>query len=182
MAYGFSVFWLPLSKALGIKEAVKCGPDVSFIAEMFVTNCDWKIATRGWMYTLFFVFSPAAAIWAAGSNMRAHARPAWCPPSLLVRWHADFGHWHTDHQLWMMILGSGVIGGIGLGLGYISPVSTLIKWFPDRRQWRWHGHHGLCGGRDDWFAVGRGPDENSPHHRHGCDADLLVMAISISCS
>src|SRR5579884_977852 len=33
----------------------------------------------------------------------------------------------------MMWLGSGVIGGIGLGLGYISPVSTLIKWFPDRR-------------------------------------------------
>ena len=37
------------------------------------------------------------------------------------------------HQLWMMWLGSGVIGGIGLGLGYISPVSTLVKWFPDRR-------------------------------------------------
>ena len=37
------------------------------------------------------------------------------------------------HQFWMMLLGSGVIGGIGLGLGYISPVSTLIKWFPDRR-------------------------------------------------
>src|SRR5690606_33584472 len=37
------------------------------------------------------------------------------------------------HQLWMLWLGLGVIGGIGLGLGYISPVSTLIKWFPDRR-------------------------------------------------
>ena len=37
------------------------------------------------------------------------------------------------HQFWLMLLGSGVIGGIGLGLGYISPVSTLIKWFPDRR-------------------------------------------------
>src|SRR5665213_927001 len=37
------------------------------------------------------------------------------------------------HQLWIMWLGCGVIGGIGLGLGYISPVSTLIKWFPDRR-------------------------------------------------
>ena len=33
----------------------------------------------------------------------------------------------------MLWLGSGVIGGIGLGLGYISPVSTLVKWFPDRR-------------------------------------------------
>ena len=37
------------------------------------------------------------------------------------------------HQIWLIWLGSGVIGGIGLGLGYISPVSTLIKWFPDRR-------------------------------------------------
>ena len=37
------------------------------------------------------------------------------------------------HQLWLLWLGVGIIGGIGLGLGYISPVSTLIKWFPDRR-------------------------------------------------
>jgi MFS family permease len=37
------------------------------------------------------------------------------------------------HQVWLLWLGSGVIGGCGLGLGYISPVSTLIKWFPDRR-------------------------------------------------
>ncbi|WP_415855191.1 OFA family MFS transporter [Sinomonas sp. G460-2] len=37
-----------------------------------------------------------------------------------------------SHQLWLLYLGYGVIGGIGLGIGYISPVSTLIKWFPDR--------------------------------------------------
>ena len=36
------------------------------------------------------------------------------------------------HNIWLLYLGSGLIGGIGLGLGYISPVSTLIKWFPDR--------------------------------------------------
>ena len=36
------------------------------------------------------------------------------------------------HNLWVIYLGYGVIGGIGLGIGYISPVSTLIKWFPDR--------------------------------------------------
>jgi len=38
-------------------------------------------------------------------------------------------HWH---QLWLVLLGYGVLGGIGLGIGYISPVSTLLKWFPDR--------------------------------------------------
>src|ERR1700749_3942638 len=36
------------------------------------------------------------------------------------------------HQLWLLYVGYGVLGGIGLGIGYISPVSTLIKWFPDR--------------------------------------------------
>jgi MFS family permease len=38
----------------------------------------------------------------------------------------------ATEQLWLVYLGYGVIGGIGLGIGYISPVSTLIKWFPDR--------------------------------------------------
>jgi len=38
----------------------------------------------------------------------------------------------ASDQLWLLYLGYGVIGGIGLGIGYISPVSTLIKWFPDR--------------------------------------------------
>lgn len=38
----------------------------------------------------------------------------------------------ATEQLWLLYLGYGFIGGIGLGIGYISPVSTLIKWFPDR--------------------------------------------------
>jgi hypothetical protein len=64
MAYGFSVFWLPLSKALGIKQAIPCGPEVGFIQELFITSCDWKISTLGWMYTLFFVFlGGSAAMW-----------------------------------------------------------------------------------------------------------------------
>src|SRR4029078_6525916 len=36
------------------------------------------------------------------------------------------------HNLWLIYLGYGVLGGIALGIGYISPVSTLLKWFPDR--------------------------------------------------
>jgi hypothetical protein len=55
MAYGFLVFWLPLSKSLGIKEAVKCGPDIGFWSQLFTSMCDWQISTLGWMYTLFFV-------------------------------------------------------------------------------------------------------------------------------
>ena len=134
MAYGFSVFWLPLSKALGIKDAVKCGPEIGFFAEIFSTSCDWKISTLGWMYTLFFVLlGSSAAIW-GGWLERAGPRKAgvvsaccWCGGMLI----SALGIYL--HQFWLMLLGSGVIGGIGLGLGYISPVSTLIKWFPDRR-------------------------------------------------
>jgi MFS family permease len=136
MAYGFSVFWLPLSKALATAGtgAQSCGKDVSFFAELFTTSCDWRIATLGWMFTLFFVFlGCSAALW-GGWLERVGPRRAgvvsavcWCGGMLLSALGIHL------HQFWLMILGSGVIGGIGLGLGYISPVSTLIKWFPDRR-------------------------------------------------
>jgi MFS family permease len=134
MAYGFSVFWLPLSKALGIKEAIKCGPDVGFFQELFTTSCDWKISTLGWMFTLFFVLlGTSASIW-GGWLERVGPRKVgvisavcWGGGMLISALGVYL------HQFWMMILGSGVIGGVGLGLGYISPVSTLIKWFPDHR-------------------------------------------------
>jgi MFS family permease len=134
MAYVFSVFWLPLSKALGVSKPLACPADMSFIAELFTASCDWKVSTLGWMYTLFFVFlGCAAAIW---GGWLEHVGPrkagvvaalCWCGGMVLSAIGISM------HQLWIMILGSGVIGGIGLGLGYISPVSTLIKWFPDRR-------------------------------------------------
>jgi len=134
MAYGFSVFWLPLSKALGMKTPLACGPEVGFFQELFVSDCDWKISTLGWIYTLFFVLlGSSAAIW-GGWLERAGPRKAgvvsavcWCGGMLVSALGVHL------HQFWLMLLGSGVIGGVGLGLGYISPVSTLIKWFPDRR-------------------------------------------------
>ena len=54
MAYGFSVFWLPLSRAIGLTAPKAC-PDMSLLQELFTTTCDWKVASMGWMYTLFFV-------------------------------------------------------------------------------------------------------------------------------
>ena len=54
MAYGFSVFWLPLSRAIGLTAPKAC-PDISLWSELFTTTCDWKVASLGWMYTLFFV-------------------------------------------------------------------------------------------------------------------------------
>jgi MFS family permease len=133
MAYGFSVFWLPLSRAIGLTAPKAC-PDISLWQELFTTTCDWKVASLGWMFTLFFVLlGVSAAIW-GGWLERVGPRKAgvvaaccWAGGLLI----GAFGVY--VHQLWIMWLGAGVIGGVGLGLGYISPVSTLIKWFPDHR-------------------------------------------------
>ncbi len=141
MAYGFSVFWLPLSKTLSGAGVAACAKGSGIagwlaagLAEFVATDCNWNIATLNWMYTLFFVFlGSSAALW---GGWLEHAGPrkagvvsalCWCGGMLVSAVGV------MQHQLWMMIVGSGVIGGIGLGLGYISPVSTLIKWFPDRR-------------------------------------------------
>jgi MFS family permease len=136
MAYGFSVFWIPLSKAVGITHSVACPKDATlFFDYLTTTTCDWKIPQlQAWMFGLFFVFlGTASALW-GGWLERVGPRKAgvvaaicWCGGLVI----SAFGVAH--HQLWLIWLGSGVIGGIGLGLGYISPVSTLIKWFPDRR-------------------------------------------------
>ncbi len=145
MAYGFSVFWLPLqtslSKAAGAAIPTCAGKADTFGQKLLgtataltATTCEWTQFDLGWMFTLFFLLlGISAAIW-GGWLERAGPRKAgvvaafcWCGgmaiSALGVAWH----------QLWLMWLGSGVIGGVGLGLGYISPVSTLIKWFPDRR-------------------------------------------------
>ncbi len=88
----------------------------------------------GWMYTLFFVvLGVSAAIW-GGWLERVGPRKAGVVAALCWGGGLIIGAFGVYvHQLWLMWLGAGVIGGIGLGLGYISPVSTLIKWFPDRR-------------------------------------------------
>ena len=145
MAYGFSVFWKPLGNALtgaDGKPVAACAAGAATFADklagtakaLTATDCNWTQFDLGWMYTLFFVLlGCSAAVW-GGWLERAGPRKAglvamlcWCGGLLISALGVH------QHQLWMMWLGSGVIGGIGLGLGYISPVSTLIKWFPDRR-------------------------------------------------
>ena len=133
MAYGFSVFWLPLSRAIGLTAPKAC-PDISLWQELFTTTCDWKVASLGWMFTLFFVvLGVSAAIW-GGWLERVGPRKAGVVAALCWSGGLLIGAFGVYvHQLWIMWLGAGIIGGVGLGLGYISPVSTLIKWFPDHR-------------------------------------------------
>jgi hypothetical protein len=81
MAYGFSVFWLPLSKALGIKEAIKCGPDIGFFQELFITTCDWKVSTLGLdVHLVFRCLAAQQPCGAVGLNVQVHAKPAWSAP------------------------------------------------------------------------------------------------------
>src|SRR6516225_1897842 len=145
MAYGFSVFWKPLQGALlgaDGKAVPECSAAATTFGEktagtlqaLFTTSCNWSQFDLGWMFTLFFVLlGTSAALW-GGWLERVGPRKAgvvaafcWCGGLLISAVGVYI------HQLWLMWLGSGVIGGIGLGLGYISPVSTLVKWFPDRR-------------------------------------------------
>jgi MFS family permease len=138
MAYGFSVFWLPLSKSLGITKSVACPASGDWVQglvqDLTTTSCDWTVSRLTVTYSLFFVIlGSAAAIW-GGWLDRAGPRKSgvvaafcWCGGMALGAVGVFI------HQLWLLWLGAGLIGGIGLGLGYITPVSTLIKWFPDRR-------------------------------------------------
>ena len=116
--YSFSVFKLPLNHAIGItKEA----------------GGDWSQPSIAWIFSIAIVFlGLSAAIfgkWLEDNGPRKAMFASACcfGGGFLV---AAVGV--QVHALWLVYLGYGVLGGIGLGLGYISPVSTLIKWFVDR--------------------------------------------------
>ncbi|MFN7362710.1 MAG: OFA family MFS transporter [Pirellulaceae bacterium] len=134
MAYGFSVFWLPMTRLIGGDHSVEAPAEMTLLGKLVTTEYDWDKPSLGWIYTLFFVFLGGSAAWfgrwleAVGPRAAGFAAACCWSGGLLV---AALGVY--SHQLWLVWLGAGGIGGIGLGLGYISPVSTLIKWFPDRR-------------------------------------------------
>jgi MFS family permease len=117
-AYAFSVFNLPMSKLIGITQSA---PD------------DWKLTELGWIFSIgiFFLGTSAALLgrWVEeGGPRKAMFAAALC-------WGGGFVVSAIGvyiHSIWVIYFGYGVLGGFGLGIGYISPVSTLIKWFPDR--------------------------------------------------
>ncbi len=117
-AYAFSVFNKPMSQLIG---GTAPAPG------------DWTIPALGWIFSLAILCLGLAAAfggrWVEDVGPRkAMFTSALCfSGGLLIA-----GGGVALHQLWLVFLGYGVVGGIGLGIGYISPVSTLIKWFPDR--------------------------------------------------
>ncbi|MHB9050775.1 MAG: OFA family MFS transporter [Thiomonas delicata] len=133
MAYGFSVFWLPMSKLLGNTDAALC-TGMSFWGQLTTTSCNWSVPSVTHIFEIFIAFlGISAAIW---GGWLEHAGPRKAGFIAALCWGGGLilgGLGVSMHQLWLVILGCGVLGGVGLGLGYISPVSTIIKWFPDRR-------------------------------------------------
>jgi MFS family permease len=118
-AYAFSVFNAPLTRVIGITQSA---PD------------DWTLTTLGWIFSLAIVFLGLSAAFAGkwlekvGPRRTMFTAACCFGGGFLV---SALGVYL--HQIVLLYLGYGVIGGIGLGLGYVSPVSTLIRWFPDRR-------------------------------------------------
>ena len=117
-AYGFSVFNLPLTRLIGI---TKSAAD------------DWKLTSVALIFGVAIVFlGLSAAVFGAwlervGPRKAMFASACCFAGGFLVSAVGVKAHFFP-----LVILGYGVLGGIGLGIGYISPVSTLIKWFPDR--------------------------------------------------
>jgi MFS family permease len=133
MSYGLSVFWLPLSRAVGIDKPTACATP-SMFGDLFATNCDWQVTNLLIIFTIGIVMLGLSAAVFGGWLERAGPRKAGFVAALC--WGGGFMVSALGvyvHQLWLLWIGLGLIGGVGLGLGYISPVSTLVKWFPDRR-------------------------------------------------
>src|ERR1700755_2889106 len=133
MSYGLSVFWLPLSRAVGLDKPTACA-NPSMLGDLFTTNCDWQVTNLLMIFTIGIVMLGLSA--AVFGGWLERARPRNAGAGWAVCWAGGFAIASLGvyvHQLWIMWIGLGLVGGVGLGLGYISPVSTLVKWFPDRR-------------------------------------------------
>ncbi len=117
--YAWSIFNPPLMKLRGV---------VASAAD------DWTLSEVNWVFTFAIVFLGLSA--AVAGKWLERVGPRLVGSFSACCWGGGFligGLGILTHQLWLLYLGYGVVGGIGLGLGYVSPVSTLIKWFPDRR-------------------------------------------------
>ncbi len=117
--YAWSIYNPPLTRAYGV---------VTSAAD------DWSLGEVVWVFTVAIVFLGLAAAFAGKWLENVGPRKvgvvsAFCWGGGYLVGAAGI----MTHQLWLLYLGYGVIGGCGLGLGYVSPVSTLIRWFPDRR-------------------------------------------------
>ena len=117
--YAWSIFNLPLTRAFGVVAPA---------------SNDWSLQDVTWIFSVAIVALGLSAAFAGRWLEKVGPRKVGVVAAMC--WGGGFligaiGIYF--HQLWLLYLGYGLIGGCGLGLGYVSPVSTLIRWFPDRR-------------------------------------------------
>jgi MFS family permease len=116
--YSFSVFNLPLSKLIGVTESA---PQ------------DWSLAALGWIFSTAIAFlGISAALFGKWVEREGPRKAMFLAALFFSSGFLVSALGVYTHQIALLYLGYGVLGGMGLGIGYISPVSTLMKWFPDR--------------------------------------------------
>jgi MFS family permease len=117
-AYAFSTFNIPLTKLIGITASAPG---------------DWSQKQVVWIFSIAIAFLGSSAAVFGRWVERVGPRKSMFTAALCFAggFLVSAVGIHL-HQLGLLFLGYGVLGGCGLGIGYISPVSTLIKWFPDR--------------------------------------------------
>ena len=172
MAYGFSVFWLPLSKAIGIDSSIACPQNMGFFEKIFSTTCDWQISMLGWMFTLFFVFlGSSAAIW---GGWLEHAGPRKAGVVAAICWSGGLVISAIGvyiHQIILLWIGSGLIGGIGLGTGLHIPGINIDQMVPGQaRHGNRYGNHGIW-----WWCHDRGPI-GGPLDEFFCDNPPVLVS------
>jgi MFS family permease len=117
-AYAFSTFNLPLTKLLGITQSAPL---------------DWSLKDIGWTFSIAIaLLGLSAAVFGRWVERVGPRRSMFTAALCFGGGFLIAALGLHLHQIWLLYLGYGVLGGCGLGIGYISPVSTLIKWFPDR--------------------------------------------------
>ena len=117
--YAWSIYNPPLTRLFGVVAPA---------------SGDWSLQDVTWIFSVAIVFLGLAA--ALAGHWLDKVGPRLVGTAAAVLWGGGYlvgSIGILTHQLWLLYLGYGVLGGCGLGLGYVSPVSTLIKWFPDRR-------------------------------------------------
>ena len=154
--------WLIPPAALAVHLCIGQAYATSVYKTALVEHFDASLTAIGIIFSIAIVMLglSAAVVRHLGGPQRSRARPCSPPPCF---WSTGFlvgSLGIATEQLWLVYFGYGVLGGIGLGIGYISPVSTLIKWFPDRPgPGHRHGDHGLRRRRADRLAAVAPADE-----------------------
>ncbi len=158
MAYGFSVFWLPMSKL--VPGAPSCEESLGFFTQLFAASCNWTVPAVTHIFETFIaMLGISAAIW---GGWLEHAGPRKAGFIAALCWGGGLvigGIGVSMHQLWLTFLGCGVLGGVGAG-AWLHHTGFHADQMVSGSAWSGYRlrHHGLWRWRDDRRADRGGAD------------------------